>query len=294
MQSPFGRLPLDELVRQFLSSAAAGILRPGTLLYYRTQLTHLVEDLGGHTLVALVRSTDLERVCVKRSRVQVAKRLFRWASRAGLGRNPAQDLIAPPVGTRDRVVTRQEVAELLATCSRDFARLLQLAYRTGARPGELRALTWANVDLAERRAVLTVFKCRARRRDGVRHRVILLDRRSLRILSRWKQERQPKMSDPVLLTARGVGWTPTAVRLRMRRLRRKLGPDFAGVCVYTMRHTRATELLQARTPDSMVAELLGHTDVRTTRRYLHPVRADLLEVLDAAADRHLKPTIRAR
>jgi site-specific recombinase XerD len=72
----------------------------------------------------------------------------------------------------------------------------------------------------------------------------------------------------------------------MKRLREKLGlgPDANGekIVAYSLRHTAATQACARGVPDRVLAELMGHTDPATTRRYQHPQLDHLAEALKRA------------
>jgi integrase/recombinase XerC len=54
------------------------------------------------------------------------------------------------------------------------------------------------------------------------------------------------------------------------------GPgEYPGGSAHILRHTLATNLLRAGVDIVVVAELLGHTRLDTTRRYTLPTHADL-------------------
>jgi len=71
----------------------------------------------------------------------------------------------------------------------------------------------------------------------------------------------------------------------MRRLR--AAGDFAkdgrgeSVVAYTFRHSAATEAVQAGLSSLTLAELMGHSDVRQTQRYVHLVPEHLISAMGA-------------
>ncbi|MGZ6692680.1 MAG: tyrosine-type recombinase/integrase [Solirubrobacteraceae bacterium] len=50
--------------------------------------------------------------------------------------------------------------------------------------------------------------------------------------------------------------------------------------VHVLRHTFATTLVRGGTDLVLVAELLGHARLETTRRYIHPTAEDRRRALD--------------
>jgi site-specific recombinase XerD len=66
----------------------------------------------------------------------------------------------------------------------------------------------------------------------------------------------------------------------MRRLRQKVNipEEVHGekICCYHMRHSKATDLADKGMQTSVLQLLLGHSNIRTTQRYLHFHRALLM------------------
>jgi site-specific recombinase XerD len=54
-------------------------------------------------------------------------------------------------------------------------------------------------------------------------------------------------------------------------------PDHNGetIVMYTTRHSYATGAIASGVSDRRLSELMGHTDPKTTQRYVHLARADL-------------------
>lgn len=59
-----------------------------------------------------------------------------------------------------------------------------------------------------------------------------------------------------------------------------LGPAGMDVCVHTLRHTCATNLVRKGVPLATVARLLGHRNIQTTMRYAHTSVGDLQAAVD--------------
>src|SRR5207247_1606561 len=97
-------------------------------------------------------------------------------------------------------------------------------------------------------------------------------------LLRWRLRKHGR-TQRVFLNSESLPWTINALRCRMRRLREKLGivPDENGetVVMYTTRHSYATAAIASGVSDRRLSELLGHTDTKTTQRYIHLAHSDL-------------------
>jgi integrase len=267
----------------------AGRCKPRTLAYYRGQLQKLLDAVGGHRPAAGLLPHEVEMYKTNWQSVQAAQRLFNWGVQMGLlADNPVRSVKKPDLGQRRRVLTPGEEKALLDGTDPTFRPFLQALLHTLARPQEVRALQWKHLALQPvPMFVLADFKARARRKD--RHtaaRRILLDDDMVGLLERLAAQRSPRPDDFVFLDRRGLPWTANAVRCRMRRLRAKLGlgPDANGekVVAYTLRHTAATRACARGVPDRLLADLMGHTDTATTRRYQHPQLEHLAEAIRRA------------
>jgi integrase len=179
-------------------------------------------------------------------------------------RNPVKDVTIPSdrEATRQHVLTAQEEAAYLsaipkATPLYDAARLI---LATGMRPEEVLRLCREDVDLAAGTVFVKGGKTAAARR------LLRLSPDSLLIL------RYRMMGPRHLFPGRGDGQK----RLNSahdRALDRWNGahPDRKLTHVlYDLRHTFATRMAEAGCPLATLAAILGHSNLRTIHRYVHP------------------------
>ncbi len=202
------------------------------------------------------------------------------------------------------VLTKDEVASLLAVMDGETALLARLLYGTGMRLMEGMRLRIKDVDF-ERHVIIV------REAKGNKDRVVMLPRSlapALRVQMlaarvRWEADRQVQAAGVQVPDALEVkyprlgqtwGWfwmfpSPTLStdprsgverrhHLFEERLQRSLkkAVALAGivklVSVHTLRHSFATHLLQSGTDIRTVQELLGHSDVSTTMIYTHVLK----------------------
>jgi integron integrase len=216
------------------------------------------------------------------------------------------DEIGRPVPKRrlPAVLTREEVASLLARMPGTTGLLAQLLYGTGMRLMEGLRLRVKDVDFD--RHVIVV-----REGKGGKDRVVMLPRSLAEPLraqlevarQAWRADRaegQPGVWLPHALDTKypraGQSWSwfwvfpsralstdPRSGLVRRHHLHEKgLQRDLkqavaeAGIAkpatVHTLRHSFATHLLQAGTDIRTVQELLGHSDVSTTMIYTHVLK----------------------
>jgi integrase len=230
--------------------------------------------VGPERLLSSIVAFDLEKHKVGWHSIQAVQRLFNWATDAELlPRSPFRKVVLPDGGQRKRVLARAELVRLLRAARPAFRCFLLAMKHSLARPQEVRVLRWPHLLPDWSAFVLTEFKGRRRRRDKDSVRTICIDARLKRLLQRLQQLIQPGPEDFVFLNSRGQPWSANAIRCYMRRLRARCGL-VAGdgqeqVVAYTLRHTAATQATANGVRDRLLADLMGHTNTRTTARYQH-------------------------
>lgn len=168
-------------------------------------------------------------------------------------------------------------------------RMISLALHTGLRVSEL--------SLLENQHVF---------RDGVPHqvldlpaplakrhksRMIPLNATARRVLSDlWAFNRARGLSldpgAPLLQNRHRQRLTPRAIQRLVQHYRERAELDVK-VTPHSLRHRFATDLLRATGNVRVAQKLLGHKDIRTTERYLHPDQDDLaaaVAAIEVAAD----------
>lgn len=183
-----------------------------------------------------------------------------WAAKRGLVDRAPYVWVPTKPAPRDRVLTREEVARLLASCIEPHVRLFTvLALTTGGRSGALLALTWDRVDfeagtinLWSRPEVNPLTKATRKSRAIVP--MNALSRTALAAAAEIALSDHviEYMGEPIKSIRRGFS---EAVK------RAKLGPD---VTPHILRHTTASWMLNARIPMDEISRYLGHRDTRTT------------------------------
>ena len=153
--------------------------------------------------------------------------------------------------------------------ARDRAIALLLFY-TGLRISECAALTLADVRLSARKGLVVV-----RMGKGNSYREVPLNAEVRAAVDAWLQQRKKLVSQQnesaLFLTKQGT-------RLAMRSiddLLRRLAQDAnLALSAHVLRHTCLTNLVRNGNDLVLVAELAGHRQLETTRRYSLPTAAD--------------------
>ena len=160
-----------------------------------------------------------------------------------------------------RAMDPQDVRKLLAVIQRprDLAIVLVLL-RTGMRIGELLSTTVSDINLAERR--IEIFETQ-KNRVG---RVVYLADDACGALAHWLEVRRWQTA----LIFSGHGGRPLSyevVRSKFKRLLEQAELAHKGYTLHCLRHTFASELLNAGMRLECLQPLLGHSQIEMTRRY---------------------------
>ena len=190
--------------------------------------------------------------------VRTAQRVFNWAVKEKLlSQNPIKGMERPRQQSRDTYVSDEEFGALLRGAATAFRLLLFALRQTGARPSEVRNLTWNQV-LGDR-WVLSKHKTVDKTRKP---RVIHLTPVMRRLMGFLRRKAK---SDYVFVNCHGRKWTTNAVRLQMQRLRTKLGLR-DNLCAYEIRHAFGTYGIVNGVDIATLAELMGHRDTTMISR----------------------------
>lgn len=197
---------------------------------------------------------------VHRALHRMLKQATRWQL---IARNPASDLELPTVAKSEMVtLTREQAGGLrMAAEQRPLMRyLVLLGIATGARLGQLLALTWSDVDLEQ-----------GAMRIG----------RSRRIVGGQMQVKGPMGVDYhdenlVICKPDGRPYRPDSTSTQFRKFVDSIGLPRT-VHVHTLRHSAASFLAAAGVPASYIAAQLGHRDggALALKVYVHPLAEGL-------------------
>jgi integrase/recombinase XerD len=152
--------------------------------------------------------------------------------------------------------------------------LLEFAYASGVRVGELISLKVRDVDLQEGLALVLG--------KGAKERLVPVGRAALQALIVYLREIRPKLAKQqgagvVFLNARGAPLSRMGVWKILRRHVHRAGIR-KRVTPHTLRHSFATHLLEGGADLASVQEMLGHADIATTQIYTHVDREYLRDV----------------
>jgi integrase/recombinase XerD len=160
-----------------------------------------------------------------------------------------------------RAMDPDDVKQLLCIIEeiRDRAMILVLL-RTGMRIGELLNTLVSEVNLKERK--IEIYEAEKNRLG----RVVYLSKDASDALKAWFKKRDPNKA--FLFYAQGrERMSYSAARMRFKKYLDKASLSHKGYSLHSVRHTFATELLNAGMRLECLQQLLGHSSVEMTRRY---------------------------
>jgi integrase len=197
-----------------------------------------------------------------------------------LEKNPIQRVRGYKEISRDRTLTQEEYEALLGHCSPRLSAIVQLAYWTGMRRGEILGLRWDQVDFKHK-----VINLEASDTKTQEKREVPLTDELVGII-----QRTPKtLGCPYVFTHKGqrIKNIKTAFWNAVRAAGIK---DFR---FHDLRHCAVTNLRKAGVSDSVIMSISGHRTYAMFRRYNRIDREDRLEALNRLArskDKNRTPT----
>jgi len=184
-----------------------------------------------------------------------------------------------------RYLRDEDVPRLFSviTSKRDRA-IFMLMLRCGLRVEEVARLTMAALDLA--RSQLFVYEGK-----GVKDRVVYLSNDAYKILIEYLKARPSSRAKRVFLIEKGrFKGKPIQVRGIQHRMQQYAEKAGLKISCHQLRHTMATQLLNADADLVTIQDLLGHTRIKTTQRYCRvsnlKVQRDYHKAMERVMHRH--------
>lgn len=183
---------------------------------------------------------------------------------------------------RVREATTAEERALLAHMSRGYDKAIEFLFQTGLRRKELIGLRWTDVDWFNRRIVVLG--------KGDKKRFVPLSKKALAILREIKDQHPEfvftfgarltrKTGEARQIRGERYPLTHEGFASAMERAVKKA--NLSDFHMHDIRHTTASRVV--RGSNLKVAQrLLGHSDIRTTMRYVHAHDDDVRDALDSA------------
>lgn len=262
-------MDVQSALHDFLEACQADGLRPATLTWYTSLLGTFAREFPDLPLPELTTG-DLRRYLVGlrgrysedsvHGHTRALHRFFAWCSTEYDIPNPMRSIRYPrKPEPKPKAIAPNDVAALFQSCQDDLAgirnrALLAFLWDTGCRAGGLTSLLIEDVDLIQRRALVT--------EKGGKSRAIVFTDFTARLLTRWFEVRQPS---PLVFYSLDTleRLSPSGLRGILKRMARRAGVT-GRVNPHSFRHGFAREYLDAGGDMATLARLLGHQDVSTT------------------------------
>lgn len=269
-------IPCKEHIEGYLRDQHRRNCRPNTLRTSLTSIdtflafinragkTHLEEITRSDLLAFIEHEQDrgLKPISI-RTRIRSLAAFLRFAMEDGLVRPEvfSKRIIIKVPDTLPRAIGLDDVEKILSVIDkvRDKAMILVLL-RTGMRIGELLSTRLQDVHLKERR--IEIFEAH-KNRVG---RVVYLSDDARDALSNWLGKRKNR-TEFVFYGHGNKALSYSAARMVFVKYVKRAGLSHKGYTPHCLRHTNASELLNAGMPLECLKELLGHSTVEMTRRY---------------------------
>jgi integrase/recombinase XerD len=160
-----------------------------------------------------------------------------------------------------RAMNPSDVKRLLSVIKDTQERaLILILLRTGIRIGEALGLTINDLDVGDRKIHLF---------EGEKNsmgRVVYLSDDALFALRCWLRQRDKK-KEFIFYSRSHTRMSYSTARSRFKNYLKKAGLEDKGYTVHCLRHTFASELLNAGMRLECLQQLMGHHDIEVTRRY---------------------------
>jgi site-specific recombinase XerC len=153
--------------------------------------------------------------------------------------------------------------------------IVSLMVRAGLRVSEVVSLNLDDLTISERKGQVVV-----RQGKGLKERSVPLSRLARVALEEWLEVR-PSFADQMLFFSQsGSSISSRDVQRLVRDARNKVGIA-SPVTPHILRHTFATRALrQAKMDLATISRILGHENLTTTARYLHPDQTMMSEMVE--------------
>lgn len=117
---------------------------------------------------------------------------------------------------------------------------------------------------------------------GNKSRIVQLNQKSKELIESYIQQKPISDGEALFVSQRGKRVSASAIQQMVKKYMAKAKID-KDASVHSLRHTHATLLLDNGTDLRVIQELLGHTSLTTTQRYLHVNKDDKQKAVDLIA-----------
>jgi site-specific recombinase XerD len=205
---------------------------------------------------------------------RILRAFFNWLIESELIEKSPLAKLKPPLSRPDQIrpLSPEQVEALLNAAKRskhpkrDLA-VLMVLLDTGLRAGEICSLKAQDHD-PRSRCLRTLGK-------GNKYRSVFYGMETAKALRSYLREEDRGADAPLFKSERGQGMQRNGLLQLIERLGRKAGIEGIRFSPHTLRHTFAVSFLRAGGNVFTLKELLGHTSLHMTNRYVSLASADI-------------------
>lgn len=204
----------------------------------------------------------------------VLRSFFLWLVSEGYVSVSPMATVKPPIHRPDQIqpFTEDQLNALFRASKRsrhpkrDEA-IVTFMVDTGVRASELCNLKFDDVDIVSRKAIVLG--------KGNKHRAVYFGRETGRVLWQYVREVGIGGTDPLFLSEKGGAFTRSGLKQLIERLGISAKIEATRCSPHTLRHTFAVMFLRGGGSVFSLKEMLGHTDLAMTNRYVCLAQADV-------------------
>lgn len=221
--------------------------------------------------------------------LKAVKAIFKSAKRDGyISQDPAEsvEFVRRSSDRVRRAFTLDELRAILKVADPEWESLIKFGFYTGQRLGDLKGLTWANIDLES-----NVLRLRTRktRRDAI---IPICEPLLDHILTLEGSKDDPKAplhprSAKTRVSTLSKQFVALLIAVGLRLKHQPAGVGRGGrrqqseISFHCLRHSAVTFLKHAGVPQAVVEELAGHSSAVVSRAYTHTSESQLLKGLES-------------
>lgn len=251
---------------------------PKTVGYYKGRLKKFLDRFGDREF-ASIEALEIHQLFLligktlsgttRRHNIVAFETMQKWAVKLKLLKAPVvEPMDKPPMGHRTQLPTPEQTEKLLAAGSPAFCRIYTALRLSAARPGEMCRATVADWDRDAGLIILAEHKT-AKKTGKPRKIPINEDLKALILESLGD-----RTEGPLFLTEQGRPWKSEYLSSTYGRTRKKAGLP-KGLVLYLARHEAGTALAEEGDLH-MTMLIMGHSDTKTTQRYVHRKDAEMV------------------
>ena len=274
---------LDDYNEKVLAAYCSTIMIEGksdnTIRAYRDELRRVsdllhknFDKMGTYDIrlyLAAMKNRKCTNTTIENSRAYLSA-FFRWMENEGfIEKNPMNPI--KPIKTNPKTeepFLGSEIDALRFACKNSKERaLIEVALSSGLRCGELAHLAISDVNLR-------TYEVRVRHGKGDKDRTSYINELAAKCIEKYLAERDDELEPLFLSQASTTGfYTKSGIYRTICTVGDRAGVE--DVHPHRFRHTMASHLAERGMPVHEIQQILGHTDINTTMRYVHTSRASV-------------------